>query len=382
MSIRLRAAIRLLAIVLPLTAGWACSQAPTDTTLADSKNTAAAKAAPSPATTPAPAPAETDPFSAAIAADAPPATDRFDVRLGIAPPPDYKPANKPRFTIATYNAQWLTDAYDNPYVQTENDDDTTKTTPARLAAFAEVVASLDADILVLEEVESVPFLLSLSEGALKDQGYKYVTGADSPTWIQNVVILSRFPLGVQYNYTNVHTPIEGMTDEDTGNPDAQSFTNNRLTAVDVLVDDDYTVTVFGVHFKASRGEKNEAWRLGQIAFLRGQMQRFLAERPNANIVLLGDFNMYADSREFRRLMAPVNGAPMLVDLAEDPMAAEWRTHPANERSVRIDFILPNTNMAREFVPGSLKVATPKSLDEMYAVSDHLPVVASFETTDR
>lgn len=324
-----------------------------------------------------------DPFSAAAAASATATrVDRYDVRLGMAPPPEYTPAGKSTFTVATYNVAWLTDAYDNPYVDTENDNDTTKTSPAKLKAVASIIKSLDADIIVLQEVESQAFTLKFAETHLPDSGYKYIAGADSPTWIQNVIVLSRFPLGVQYTYSNVHTPVEGFKDEDTGKPEAQAFTNNRMMAVDVLVDDDYAVTVFGVHLKAGPGEKNEAWRVGQIAFMRGQMQRFLAERPNANIVVAGDFNLAPDGMEFRRLVAPANGVPMLVDVAAKAADPALLTHPANDPGRRIDFILPNANMAKEYVAGSLKTAKPLPAAEMYAASDHLPVIATFESTDK
>lgn len=341
----------------------------------------------------APVPDADDPF-AALATEPAAATTAaprgFNIRLGMAPPPDYTPPNKATFTVATYNVAWLTDAHNNPYIESENEDNTTRTTEDRLEAVADVIEALDADILVLQEVESVPFAIEFANEHLEDAGYKYITGSDSPTWIQNVVVMSRFPLGVQYTYTNVHTPIAGFPDENTGKPDAQSFTNNRLVAVDVLVDDDYTLTVFGVHFKASPGDKNEAWRLGQIDFLRGQMQRFLAERPDANIVVAGDFNCAPDSPEFRRLAAPANGTPLLVDLATDPFDAALRTHFSREdaeagnyvASRRIDFVLPNTNLAREQVPGSLKTAAPLPMGDMYKASDHLPVVATFATTDK
>lgn len=343
--------------------------------------------------TPPTAEATDDPFAAIATqpATAPaPAKPAFDIRLGMAQPTDYTPLDKKSFTVATYNVAWLTDEYNNPYIEAENEDDTNRTTEDRLEAVADVIEELDADIVVLQEVESVPFAIEFAKEHLEDAGYKYITGSDSPTWIQNVIVMSRFPLGVQYTYTNVTTPIGGFLDENTGRPDSQSFTNNRLVAVDVLVDDDYTVTVFGVHLKASPGDKNEAWRLGQIDFLRGQMQRFLAERPDANMVVVGDFNCAPDSPEFRRLAAPANGTPLLVDLATDPQAPALRTHFSREdaeagnyvASRRIDFVLPNANLAREYVPGSLKTAAPLPMGEMYKASDHLPVVATFETTDK
>jgi endonuclease/exonuclease/phosphatase family metal-dependent hydrolase len=206
----------------------------------------------------------------------------------------------------------------------------------------------------------------------------------------NVVLLSRYPLGVVRDYADVATPIVGQH-TDTGEPAAQSLTNHRLWMADVRVAPDRMWTVVGAHLKAGRSAEDRGWRIGQIRFLHTELARLLQDRPTARVLVAGDLNSRARSPELRLLLntpdrpAPdslkSDAVPRRVEFS-DPMADRLTpTHPSDNPERQLDYVLPNTALADRLVEGSARVARPLSPDSMAATSDHLPVTASFLLSD-
>lgn len=201
-----------------------------------------------------------------------------------------------------------------------------------------------------------------------------------------VGLLSRCPLGVVRNYADVVTPIEGQR-ADNGEPAAQSLTNHRLWMADVRMGREETWSVVGAHLKAGRDARDRGWRIGQIRFLHTELARLTAARPGAPVLVAGDLNTLADSPELRFLLndperpAPdslrTDAAPRRVQFT-DPLAGRpTPTHPSDDPSRQLDYLLPNTALADRLVEGSVRVARPLSPDSMAATSDHLPVVGTF-----
>lgn len=299
------------------------------------------------------------------------------VSAGMALPPDYVYPAGDTIRVATWNVEHFVDAYDNPYIQNEQENAPDETMAERRRLFAEAIRLLNADVVVLEEFESAAFAEALAKEHFPEMGYRFFAGTESPTWYQNVVLMSRLPLGVVRSYVNVTTPVEGTLDDE-GRPAAQNLTNNRLWIADVLARPGYTFALAGVHLKAGGGPRNAGWRSGQIRFLQTEFARLLALDPSTNLLVAGDFNTTPDSDEFR-LLLNAEGPIALVD----PLAGtDVRTHPAEAPTRRIDHILVNPNMLPELVPGSVRVATPLPIEQMAQTSDHLPVVATFVARDR
>jgi len=193
----------------------------------------------------------------------------------------------------------------------------------------------------------------------------------------NVVVMSRVPLGIIYGYGSVTTPVK-YKDEKTGEEkyETQSMLNTRMWSVDVLVNDDYSFLLTGVHLKAGRGARNEAMRLGQIQFLKGQYERFLKENADKNMLIVGDFNATPGSEEFQFMLD--GGSPVkFVDNFEEGVLS----HPADAPKWRIDHILPNENMQAELVANSLEVKYFFEKETQRKLADHLPLVAKFITKD-
>jgi endonuclease/exonuclease/phosphatase family metal-dependent hydrolase len=242
--------------------------------------------------------------------------------------------------------------------------------------------------VVLQEFESASFLQHLANTRFPELGYISFQGHESTNWYMNVVVMSRYPLGTFYSYAPWYTAIEGQTEED-GSASVQNLVNNRMWSVEVLPHQDYQFMLTGLHLKAGRGERNEAWRLGQIKALRAQFGRFLTLNPKQNLLVVGDFNCTPESAEFQYLLA---GDKALATTATtsitapsfiDPLAGTGIfSHPADSVFWRIDHILPDRNMLPEMVGGSVKPFTIFPPEEMRAIADHLPMISRFVLSDQ
>lgn len=271
--------------------------------------------------------------------------------------------------VLSWNVEHFTDDFDNPYIDNGRENNPSEDLPERRERLAEVLRIADADIVVLQEFESSSYAARLAEEYFPDLGYKVFGGLESDDWYMNVVFMSRVPVGTVYSYAASNTPILNHTDED-GNPESQTFINNRMWSVDVLVNEHYDFNLTGVHLKAGRGERNEAWRTGMLNLLRNQLSKFTKLDADQNLMVVGDFNATPDSPEFRSFLGDSTKLQFT-----DPLAGTGIfSHPADSVFWRIDHIIPNNHMMPEIIPGSVQVFTPFSPDSMNFIADHLPLM--------
>jgi endonuclease/exonuclease/phosphatase family metal-dependent hydrolase len=305
---------------------------------------------------------------------------------GMALPPDYDYPEADTVRVATWNLEHFVDRHDNPYVDAGRENQPDSAMAGRIDRAMRALRRMDADLVVLQEAESEAFLQEISREQVDDLGYRFATSTESPSWYMNVVLLSRYPLGVVRDYSDVVTPIVGQQAEN-GEPAAQSLTNHRLWMADVRMGPDATWTVVGAHLKSGRSAEDRGWRVGQIRFLHTELARLTEDRPDAPVLVAGDLNSLADSPELRLLLndpdRPASDSlanrdtPRRVQFT-DPLADRpTPTHPSDDPSRQLDYLLPNTNLANHLVDGSMRVARPLPPDSMAATSDHLPVTATF-----
>ncbi|MFB6247346.1 MAG: endonuclease/exonuclease/phosphatase family protein [Salinibacter sp.] len=305
---------------------------------------------------------------------------------GMALPPGYDFPADDTVRVATWNLEHFVDRHDNPYIDARRENTPDSAMSGRVGRVAKGLRALNADLVVLQESESEAFLRRLVDEHLDELSYPYATSVESPTWYMNVVLLSRYPLGVVRNYADVVTPIVGQRTED-GDPAAQSLTNHRLWMADVRIRPQETWTVVGAHLKAGRDAEDRGWRVGQIRFLHAELARVLAGRPEAPVLMAGDLNALANSPELRLLLNdPSRPAPdSLVGTPDrrraqftDPLADRASpTHPSDAPTRQLDYLLVNQALRPALVDGSVRVARPLPPDSMAATSDHLPVVGAF-----
>lgn len=310
---------------------------------------------------------------------------------GMALPPEYDFPARDTVRVATWNVENFVDTHDDPYVDAERENQPGGV-DREVRRFARAVRTLNADIVVLQEIESEAFVQRIVEDHLPDAGYRFFGSTKSPTWFQNVVVMSRYPLGVLRGYADVVTPLEGMR-ADTGDPAATALINHRLWMVDVRLSASAHLTVVGAHLKAGGSDRDRAWRLGQVRFLHGEFTRLLRERPSARVLVAGDLNSLPDSPELRLLLnnpdrpapdslttasAASSPVPPRTAVFADPLhGAPSPTYPSDDPSRQLDYLLPNRPLRDDLRPGSMEVVRPLPAEALTATSDHLPVVATF-----
>ena len=319
-----------------------------------------------------------------------PSSPRAEIPGAATTPADYAFPSSDSLTVATWNVENFVDAHDNPYIDNDREDNPGESMYGRVDLFVDGLRALDADIVVLQEIESEAFVQQIVENRLSDMGYRFFTATESPDWFQNVVLMSRVPLGVVESYSDVVTPIEGITD-DNGQPAAQSLTNNRIWRAEVFARPDYTLYLVGAHLKAGPGPRNAGWRIGQVRLLHEQFNELQAANPQANILVAGDLNSLSDSPELRLLLNhPERPAPDSLTSGTSDWTARFRdplhgrethTHPSDTPERQLDYILVNEAAYPELLTQTARVAYPLDNEEMIKLSDHLPVVITLRPSE-
>jgi len=294
----------------------------------------------------------------------------------VATPTWYDASAHDTISVVTWNIEHFVDEYDSPYIDNDRENDPPEVMEERRSLFADAIKKMDADIVVLQEVESAAYMQLFADEHFPELNYRYFTGRESNDWYMNVVVMSRIPLGILYSYANLDSFIFDIEDDE-GRIQRQNFTNNRMLSVDVLVNPEYSFLLTGLHLKAGRGERNENWRIGQIDMLRDHFEYMEAVHPEMRFLIAGDLNILPGDREFLHLLGD-DESPLFTDPLAD---IESFTHTADNPVRQLDHLLPSRQMMDDLVPGSAEVLFPFNPDTMRIISDHLPVIARFVTTN-
>lgn len=282
------------------------------------------------------------------------------------------------FRVATYNVEG--------YLDQPSGTRPAKSREAK-AKVRESILALRPDVLALQEMGGTNALLEL-RNTLKTEGldfpyWEMVSGFDTNI---HVAILSRFPFTARRPHTNDSFLLSG-----------RRFRVSRgFGEVDIRVNTNYSFTLITTHLKSKLAlpQADEAeMRLEEAKILRGIVEARLAASPNANLVVLGDFNDGKDSastkavigRNSRKLIdtrpAERNGddAPGPESTREPRNVAWTHYYGTTDTYSRIDFILLSAGMAREWVTNETYVLT---VPNWGLGSDHRPIVATFEAAER
>ncbi|WP_169334104.1 endonuclease/exonuclease/phosphatase family protein [Psychroflexus tropicus] len=303
--------------------------------------------------------------------------NNYSLRETQVQPEDYDYSNQKTFKVLSWNVEHFVDQYNDPYINASREDEPELNLRDKLSYLVEGLRNENADIVVLQEFESAKYLRQIAKNSLSDLGYNFFANATSDNWYMNVVVMSKFPLGVLYSYGAVNTPALNYVDED-GNRETQNKLNNRMWSLEVFPSEDYNFILTGLHLKAGRGERNEALRLGQIKFLKHQFKKFLRLDSDQNLLIAGDLNSTLESKEIETLKAGQKSEETFIDA----LPANVMTHSAEDPVRRLDYVLFNGNMEAEYVKNSAKVPDLLTEEQLKAVSDHLPLVISFKTSDQ
>jgi endonuclease/exonuclease/phosphatase family metal-dependent hydrolase len=250
----------------------------------------------------------------------------------------------------------------------------------------ESIRALNPDVIALEEMGSTNALLEL-RGSLKKDGldfpfWEYVSGADTNI---HVAVMSKFPIVTRHPHTNDSFLLDG-----------RRFRVSRgFAEVEIRAATNFTFTLIAAHLKSRRPSPaaDEAeQRLQEAKILRGIVDAKLARDPNANLVVLGDFNDVKSSASTKEIIgrgklkltdtrpAERNGD---TDASEnpryEPRAVTWTHYYGVEDTYsRIDYIFLSPALTRHWLKHGTYILTPPNWG---TGSDHRPITIAFSTDE-
>lgn len=316
-----------------------------------------------------------------------------DNRFGLSTPRE-RPAGTIR--IATYNILNFFDREDDPGLSGEFDDMKLAATDERAAKLAEAIRAIDADVIALQEVESLGALEWFRDNWLADMGYTHLASIDVG-YFRGIEcsVMSRFEITQVKVWPDLRIDDElregpGWTpNRDSGEP--MRFQRSPIM-VDVRTDAGYELTLFSIHQKSGNFRHQREFEALKIMQLVKQRE---AEDPSRNIVVLGDFNAAPWDKSFRvyleRGMVDTLAHRIIPRWQEDDLT-EANLYKTHESDRVLDYILLNRAAYREFVPGSAFVYGTLFPPADYNwrtdphppgyASDHYPVVIDLIPEDR
>ena len=281
------------------------------------------------------------------------------IASAVAPSPHHKfglteamPRVDGTIRVGSYNMLDFFDQENDPSLEGKYDDfgdNPGPTSLERCEELAKMIRKLDADVLALQEIESLEALKWFNSKFLSGMGYKcaskdveYYRGIEQS-------VLSRFPITNIITWENADlTKIErvggGWTDIPSDR-DEISFQRSPL-CVTVATPGGYKLTLFIVHQKSGRN----AWHRELESLQIMQYINDMVERnPNRNIMVIGDFNAQPWDRSlrvyFRDGMTDALSIRAL-NIDWDDLSPLRKTHTSDRM---LDFILLNPAAMGEYV---------------------------------
>ncbi len=284
------------------------------------------------------------------------------------------------FRIAAYNVENYLDQSTESRKNVKSD--------AAKAKVREIILAMKPDVIAFEEMGELSALLELRD-SLKRAGldlphYEHITGYDTNI---HVAVLSKFPIVARRPHTNDSFLLNG-----------KRFRVSRgFTDVDIKVNDHYQFTLIGAHLKSRRpvptADEGEL-RREEAKVLREIVDKRLAEKADANLVVLGDLNDTYNTKAIKEVVG--RGKTKLTDTrpAEkngdnlpnpsnpnySPRNETWTHYYGVEDSYsRIDYLLLSSGMTREWNKDQTYIPVIPNWGQ---ASDHRPLLATFEAENK
>ncbi|MBI1290744.1 hypothetical protein GC173_05815 [bacterium] len=268
--------------------------------------------------------------------------------------------------VMSWNLEHFVDPFDDPYVKNEKED-TPEVKPSEvLQSLAYSIKEINPDVMILEEVESDRAVRLFLDSFLPGHDYKYYAGVEAMDWYQNVVIVSRLPIGriVSLREREITSATQNRTRNDI---------NNRLLGAEILGPGRSRFFVAGLHLKAGRPDADVEWRKLQAGIVQEMLAHESAAEPGLPILVAGDMNMLPKSEEY---VALTEGGSIKLQSPFEKWGFPF-THTADAPERTFDYIFHNSAMEAFYAAESASVPTPLSPQDMRKISDHLPVVATY-----
>lgn len=266
--------------------------------------------------------------------------------------------------IAAYNLWNMFDIYDNPY---SKDEETRVKPHNQIKAVAQIIKSIDADIVGCVELENKDILKAMTLDFLPDAGYEYfaTTDSNSGRGIQ-IGVMSKLPILslTSHKFRTLTLP---------GKIQTWRFARD-LVQVTVQVSDKQILDLFIVHFKSKRSgsgdPKSNKWRLAEATMAKRIIAQTKKHFPNHWIAMIGDFNDIPGSGTLKHLLE----GSLLADTHKHIPDAKRITYLKKPYRSTIDFVLAGPDMVKKLI----KQQTGQPADESKLKgSDHAPIYSTF-----
>lgn len=284
-------------------------------------------------------------------------------------------------TVMSYNVENMFDVFDDPYTTDENTDVKQRD---EIVAIAKAIASVDADVVVFQELENEHLLQGMVDAFLGDKGYDYVAcqRTNSSRGI-NLGVISRLPI----------TSLTSHRYKTLKHPDVSDRTwRFARDAMQITLDvDGQTLHLFNLHLKSNSsrpGDKHSNyWRTAEAMALKEMVREMVNKNPDALIIALGDFNSNLETRPEQDRPWPAtkylrdpeaDGSQLLNDAHDQISDYDKRvTIPAAGKypAAVFDYIYASPKLHTMLVKNSAKVLNDSKLT---AGSDHYPAYATYD----
>lgn len=233
---------------------------------------------------------------------------------------------------------------------------------ARVAWLAEAVEKIDADIVLLQEVEKESCLADLFDA----------TGGDFDAWyLGEKGYAASVDTGVltkgEITYRNKHVEQIDCPECDGG----KTTFSRAFLEIHVKLGC-REIIVFSAHFK-SKNDDDSNRRLAEARAAAEIMERVARDNPQALVVLGGDLNDTPGSEPIEIL----ESSGSLLRVASDLPVIDQATYNYHGEAIAIDHIFQAVNASGHYVPKSAEVI--KNSPSYYALdpSDHAALRATF-----
>lgn len=280
-----------------------------------------------------------------------------------------------QFRVVTFNAQnFFNDKADDPPPSGQEEILSSADYQAKLAGVAAILAKMNPDFVMLEEVENEAVVKDLK--ARPELGGRFVDHAtfsgNDPRGI-DIAALSTVPMTQKVSHKDDQFALAG-----TGGSDKYRFARDLLE-VHAEVNGRHMIFL-GVHLKAKSNDDPQK-RLAEAQRARYVADQRRKDDPSAVVIILGDFNDFPGSPP----MDAVEGQPpaeVYQSMGEQLGGAlAWSvfTQSAASGKALHDDLRVSPLLFERLVKGSVKILHDEDLDApLRDVSDHAPVGATFQ----
>jgi len=270
-------------------------------------------------------------------------------------------------TVVTWNARNYFDDLNNSDAPNETVLSTSAYQQKR-AAVGAVLRDLDADVVILQEVENLGVLKTLDEAELGGAyPHAALIEAFDPRGI-DIGALSKVPFDGVVSHLG-----ETFTKEGTNGPVYQ-YARDALELH--LTRNGRHVVLIGVHFR-SKSQDDPDKRLAEAQHTRAIADGIAAADPTAAIAILGDFNDLPGSPPVLAVEGSGSGADAYDDVPALAPASDRWTFNYNGALELVDHHLVNPVLRAMLDEASVRIPHGPDID---AASDHAPIEATYSIT--